>query len=210
LGEHESLREKERHILKEFRTRFVAYRGEAPEDDLGLAILAQHHGAPSRLLDWTLNPLAALFFAVEGADQWQDDRCDCRDVQCTPVVWGTAGHRYRVSDVPTTRFDNLWERPIFVIPDRIENRAAVQSSILAVWRSPWQPFDKLPGVDRIWRIRVERSKARHILWALHCVGIDRETLFPDPDGLGGYLAWKHRAVHRDEFERAGRPEPRNG
>ncbi len=210
LAGHESLRDKERHILKEFRTRLVAYGREAPPDELRLAILAQHHGAPTRLLDWTLNPLAALFFAVEDADVWQDKQCECKTDGCAPVVWAVRGHRHRVSDCPFQTFDELEERPYFVLPDHDESRAAVQSSILSLWGNPCKPFIELQCLEDPWRIRVERQASRHLLWVLHCVGITRETLFPDLDGLGRYLMWKHRHIHETDYREAGRPRPRGG
>jgi len=57
-----------------FRQRAGLYLDSVPqkrwiEDDLNWLILMQHFGAPTRLLDWSTNPLIGLFMAVDVEDK---------------------------------------------------------------------------------------------------------------------------------------------
>jgi hypothetical protein len=179
----------EKKLLDEFNRRIpTGTLGHRP-DYWETAVLGRHHGLPTRLLDWSELPLAALYFAVAPKER----ACrDPRHEQGPAAVFGTHGDRRFMGEVrehygpePWTLYDR---GPHFFIPDFRDERILPQRSVLSVWKEPALPFEQV--TDEVWCFVVPPTYHHAVRKELDRMGINEEILLPGFDGAARYVGWK--------------------
>jgi hypothetical protein len=196
----------ERIVFKEFNRLTASMmpswvlQGNDKEVSWRKLLLAQHHGLATRLLDWTANPLVALFFAVEGPrEKCKEERpCEYRRgswfhdsavyILRERLPFGVEGlvqPKYRNGSAPYYWWSKTTDNDVGVLcPPNISPRVAAQGSFFTIRRNPGQPIT----ADVL--IRIPHKKRELILRELDELGVNRSTLFPDMDGVAQYLKWR--------------------
>ncbi|RJF92238.1 FRG domain-containing protein [Noviherbaspirillum saxi] len=164
------------------------------DNDLRCLALMQHHGAPTRLLDFTKSPFVAAFFAMESAVT--DAAVFALN---TPKLWNATPVNNSLLDReyidPRTEgnFERYFLRNDHQIlwigePTEMDQRLVAQSGTMVVPGVLDKSLDEIlceyPEKDSlIKKIVLPHSIREEAMKALYRMNITNATLFPDLDGL---------------------------
>ena len=179
----------EREMLTEFRTAGATLLNA--NAIVEVYFTAQHFGMPTRLLDWTMNPLAALFFAVKGRREDKDGELIVMDApKLLPKKAGhpkgivTMQHPSAVDDIRLSFWipPELKGRPALVLPIRPDNqtgRIGQQSSCFTLHMHGTKPCSN-PTLSRI---RIPGKAKPRMLDELRMLNINEFSIYNDLDHL---------------------------
>jgi hypothetical protein len=191
----------ERDMISQFRTASAAFIKSASM--IEIYFVAQHFGMPTRLLDWSTNPLAALFFACDG-EPLQDGyvyAMDAREVIPENAFKNEAArakgdkkgrlarsvmtmrHEYVIAAVGLS-FWKIPEPPLSsyvlpVRPDHVPGRIGQQSSCFTFHMNNASEMNNRTLAS----IRIANDEKESILGELRQLNINQFTTYYDLDRL---------------------------
>jgi len=217
--EAERLRGIESGWIYEFKRLAVGLTTGLPEggneiNNLNWLFLMEHHGMPTRLLDWTQNILVALFFAVAG-DAEDNDRRDGQIWVIRPHDLndkGGVGSGFPLPGHPIVEYlaremfyglgrkeglarklqlEPIPTEPVAILPPLPWPRMIAQNSAFTLHPKPRSLENMYVPEAKLTRHRVSSSSKVKIRRELRLIGIEYRTLFPELDSIARDINRRH-------------------
>jgi len=197
--------ELEQQLIVRFRQRSIPYLTQRIEDDWELLFLMQHHGVPTRLLDWTENPYIALYFALTFCKPNPTTGIypDCCVWSLDPIAWNRtvmdhisytdgvlvstddriSGHKPGIKDTLHSK------KPVAMYGSYNSPRIVAQRGAFTVFGSDIQPMETVKAnaagiTDAVLsKLTIPGDKVSQLSKSLTAIGYTDSVIFPDLDGL---------------------------
>ena len=172
--------EREKALLKEFKMKSAMMLKVEPKNNWEWLSLAQHYGLPTRLLDWSDNPLVALYFATAHSPEQLYGVITLPDA----AIYMLTSHIYIDSTYHIDPFDidETLEFRAPLISDRVTN----QSGLFTVHCNPRKPFD----TEKLHKFIIPGELKTAIQEKLSILGMSEARIYPGLDGIAKHLKMK--------------------
>jgi hypothetical protein len=204
----------ERDLLFRFQQQAHRYIENLPaSDDLGSWFaLMQHHGVPTRLLDWTQSSYVGLYFALDEEPQGKEKRAaiwsinlDWLENKSDDLLLVEPATESRYPTARAEYFNQLLklkrdEKPVIVKidPSRTNERMAAQQGFFLCSLLRQASFNQIvmgmmmegpepPDQPVVRKLEIPIDLRIEFLKKLRAMNIHRASLFPDLDGFGRSL-----------------------
>jgi len=158
----------EMSLLTQFKREALPFMPSRPTDDWEWLALAQHHGVPTRLLDWSESPYVSLFFAVSGNDG-EDSGLYITE---RPQMAGELGESpFDVKEVS------------FFYPGYVSPRLVTQRGLFTVHPNPSEAYTPA----KMTQVVIGKEKKPDFRRKLDAMGIHHAMIYADLDGLSRRL-----------------------
>jgi len=198
----------EEHVLRNFIRYSRPHLDDArPHNEWELLITAQHHGVPTRLLDWSYSPLVAAFFATRPTRAAERDRAIWR------LDWQRVHKQFKLPPLalllqdldslfganegqpftPWKLFATKNGRPFacMIEPPSLDARIVTQGATFTLCSSTNKSFEAFLEEnelgDALTRYVIASADVGRFRDQLDLVGIDERRLFPDLDGVAATM-----------------------
>jgi hypothetical protein len=195
----------EEHILRNFIRYSRPHFTTPPINEWEVLVAAQHHGLPTRLLDWTYSPLVAAHFATVVPGRETDRAVWRLDWKSVHRFFGLPELALLIEDLeeilgsdrPMTPWA-LFSRPAdakqfacMLEPPSLNTRIAAQSATFTLCSDKRVPFDRFlegHGLGSVLtKFVIPASEAARFRDQLDLVSVDERRLFPDLDGVAAEM-----------------------
>lgn len=188
--------EAEISLMKRFKQNAIPLSRTRPLSEWEWLFLMQHHGVPTRLLDWTESPLVGLYFAVSGEVSNIPGALWC----ISPIVLNTTANvSYSfINEIPAFDHDDILasylptklasERrsnmnPLAAMAIRDNPRLYAQLGNFTITHREQTPIETVGNGDHVWRYLIPPDVKDVIKRQLISLRINKLTLFPELDNV---------------------------
>lgn len=185
----EDMLEEEKRSLTIFRSEAIQFVNQEPKSSWQWLAIAQHNGMPTRMMDWTLNPLVALYFATRSdfnsesavyVNDFERDRWIHGDEMAFSQIEGKHADPFKLGN------------HFYFAPSYIDDRIAAQEGMFSIQPDPTVPFPE----ENLSKLIIGCEFRREIRITLMRYGFTPRTMFPGTTGIAEKLYWDKFRVHR--------------